>query len=87
MKITATDRPFVLACDTDHAPISYYTLSAEEIQRLLDDPSTKIVRATPNRVVMARDWEHDGVAGTTRSVIYPATHGGGPAFIIEREAR
>lgn len=76
-KITATARPFLL---TFHATRTTYPLTAEEAQRLLDDYPA--VTATRNRVVLPG---HNTSRASERCTLRPATLGGGPAFIIEKE--
>lgn len=71
MTITTVARPYVLTFSTGNG----YLLNSDEAQRLLD--AYPAMRATRNRVVLRGD---DG----TRSMLSPATHGGGPAFIVTR---
>lgn len=77
MKITAVQRPFVLLF---HGSQHTYPLSAEEAQRLLDEYPA--VTATKNRVVL---HGHNSSHAYDRTTLMPATRGGGPAFIIEKE--
>ena len=76
MKISVVDRPYLL---TFLASGHTYPLTSEEAQRLLDEYPA--VRATKNRVVLPG---HNTSRATERSIIRPATIGGGPAFIIVR---
>jgi hypothetical protein len=76
MKITATQRPFVL---TFHATGMHYALTSDEAQRLLDEYPA--VSAAENRVVLPG---HNTRDPRQRSTLRPATAGGGPAFIIDR---
>ena len=76
MKITTTARPYLL---TFHASGHTYQLSAMEAQRLVDEYPA--VTATRNRVVLPG---HNTSRVAERSTIRPATIGGGPAFLIER---
>ena len=78
MKITASQRPFVL---TFHASGHSYPLSADEAQRLLDEYPA--VKASRNRVVLPG---HNTGRVAERSTLRPATLGGGPAFILEQES-
>lgn len=78
MKITVVSRPYLL---TFHASGHSYPLTSEEAQRLLDEYPA--VRATKNRVVLPG---HNTADPQQRSTLRPATIGGGPAFIITREA-
>jgi hypothetical protein len=76
-KITAVQRPFIL---TFHATGTSYPLSSDEVQRLLDEYPA--VTATRNRVVLQG---HNTSRASERTSIRPATLGGGPAFIVEKE--
>lgn len=76
MKITATARPFVL---TFLGTGTSYRLTAEEAQRLLDEYPA--VTATRNKVVLQG---HNSAKAYDRTVLRPATRGGGPAFEIQR---
>jgi hypothetical protein len=76
-KITAANRPFVL---TFKATGQSYPLTSEEAQRLLDEYPA--VTATRNRVVL---YGHNTGRASERTIIRPATVGGGAAFIIARE--
>lgn len=79
MKITAIARPFIL---TFHSSGHSYPLTSDEAQRLLDEYPA--VRATRNRVVLPG---HNTSRVAERATLRPATLGGGPAFIITREAK
>ena len=76
MKIIATQRPFLLAFASGTSPV---LLTSEEAQRLLD--GFPAVTATRNRVVL--QGGNDG-RPHNRTTLQPATHGGGPAFIVEK---
>lgn len=76
MKILVVDRPYLLTfLSSGHT----YPLTSAEAQRLLDEYPA--VRATRNRVVLPG---HNTSQASERSIIRPATVGGGPAFIITR---
>lgn len=77
MKISTVERPYLL---TFHASGHTYPLTSEEAQRLLDEYPA--VRATKYRVVLPG---HNTSRVAERSTIRPATLGGGPAFVIERQ--
>jgi hypothetical protein len=76
MKITTVERPYVL---TFLATGTSYPLTSDEAQRLLDEYPA--VRATCNRVILPG---HNTSRASERTVLRPATLGGGPAFIIQR---
>lgn len=76
MKIQTVDRPYVL---TFLATGTSYPLTAEDAQRLLD--GYPAVTATRNRVVLQG---HNTPDPKQRTVLQPATKGGGPAFLIEK---
>lgn len=76
MKITATERPYVL---TFRASGHSYTLTSEEAQRLLDEYPA--VSAKPNHVVLPG---HNTSCAAERCDLRPATIGGGRAFLIEK---
>lgn len=76
-RITAAARPYLL---TFLATGTSYPVSSDEAQRLLDEYPA--VTATRHRVVL----QGDGGAHA-RTVLRPATLGGGPAFTIERGRR
>lgn len=76
MTITALPRPFIL---TFLATGTSHPLTAEEAQRLLDEYPA--VMATRNKVVLQG---HNTPDPKQRTVLRPATLGGGPAFAIER---
>lgn len=74
-KITAIARPFIL---TFLATGQSYLLTSEEAQRVLNEyPAYK---ATRNRVIL---HGHNTASPRERTVLRPATLGGGPAFVIE----
>lgn len=77
IKITAVSRPFLL---TFLATRQTYPLTSEEAQRLLDEYPA--VSATKYRVVLQG---HNTASASERTVLQPATRGGGPAFIIEKD--
>lgn len=74
MTITALGRPFTL---TFLATGTRYPLTSAEAQRLLDEYPA--VKATRNRVLLAG---HNTSDPKQRTLITPATIGGGPAFDI-----
>lgn len=76
MKISTVARPYIL---TFNASGHSYPLTSEDAQRLLDEYPA--VTATRNRVVLQG---HNTSRASERSVIRPATLGGGPAFVIEK---
>jgi hypothetical protein len=76
MKITAADRPFIL---TFIATGTSYPLTSTEAQRLLDEYPA--IRATRNSVTL---HGHNTSSAQERTIIRPATLGGGSAFTIER---
>lgn len=78
-RITAVQRPFIL---TFHASGHSHRLTSDEAQRLLDEYPA--VSATKYRVVLPG---HNTARVAERATLRPATVGGGPAFIIEREAK
>ncbi len=70
--ITAASRPFLLTfVSSRHA----YLLTSDDAQRLID--GNPIVRASSNLVVFEA---HNKVSAQERSMLRPATLGGGPAF-------
>lgn len=76
LKITACQRPFLL---TFLATGTTYPLTTEETQRILDEYPA--VKATKYRVILQG---HNTSDPRQRTVIQPATRGGGPAFIVSR---
>ena len=76
MKVTASARPFVL---TFLATGTSYPLTSDEAQRLLDEQP--IYTASRHRVVF---HGHNTARASERTVLRPATLGGGPAFTVER---
>jgi hypothetical protein len=76
MTITVAARPYVI---TFLATGTSYPLTAEDAQRAIDEYPA--VRATRNRVVLVG---HNTSDPKQRTVITPATRGGGPAFVISR---
>src|SRR5512144_2697634 len=76
MKITAAARPFIL---TFRATGTSYPLTSEEAQRLLDEYPA--ITATKNKVVLVG---HNTADRRQRTILRPATLGGGPAFKVER---
>jgi len=76
MRITAKARPFIL---TFLATGTSYPLTSEEAQRLLDEYPA--VTATRNKVVFQG---HNTSKASERTVLQPATRGGGPAFDVDR---
>jgi hypothetical protein len=75
-KIYTVQRPYTL---TFLATGTAYPLTSDEAQRLLDEYPA--VRASRNRVVLQG---HNTADPQQRTVLTPATHGGGPAFIVSR---
>jgi hypothetical protein len=78
-RITAAARPFTL---TFLATGTSYLLTSEEAQRLLDEYPA--VKATANRVTLQG---HNTGDPKQRTVLTPATLGGGAAFVIEKGGR
>lgn len=78
MKITTVARPYTL---TFLATGTSYPLTSEDAQRLLDEYPA--ITATRNRVVLQG---HNTPDPKQRTVIRPATLGGGPAFVVTLEA-
>jgi hypothetical protein len=76
MKITTVARPYVL---TFLSTGTSYPLTSDDAQRLLDEYPA--ITATKYRVVLQG---HNTGRASERTVIRPATAGGGAAFIIER---
>lgn len=76
MKITTVDRPYTL---TFVATGTSYSLTSAEAQCLLDNYPA--VSATRNKVVLQG---HNSTWASERTILRPATLGGGPAFIIEK---
>ena len=76
MTITVFPRPYTL---TFLATGTTYPLTSVEVQRLLDEYPA--VTATRNRVVLQG---HNTPKASERTILRPATLGGGPAFIITR---
>lgn len=74
--ITAAARPYLL---TFVATGTTYAVSSDEAQRLLDEYPA--VTARPNKVVLQG---HNSSRASDRTVLQPATRGGGPAFMIDR---
>lgn len=74
MRIDAATRPFIL---TFPLTGSQHLLTSDDAQRLLDTQRVQVTSATRSRVTFCT---HDG----TRSVLEPATRGGGAAFVITR---
>lgn len=56
-----------------------YPVTSEQAQRLLDEYPA--MRATKHRVVLQG---HNTSKASERTVLSPATLGGGPTFVIER---
>lgn len=77
MKITAVKRPFIL---TFRSSGQSYPLTADEAQRLLD--AYPPFKATSQRVEL---HGHNSDKAYDRTVLQPATRGGGPAFVIDAE--
>jgi hypothetical protein len=76
MKIQTTARPYILTfVSSGHS----YPLTSDEAQRLLDEYPA--VTATRNRVVLQG---HNTGRASERTMIRPATLGGGPAFIVDK---
>lgn len=75
-KIYTVNRPYTL---TFLVSGRSYALSADEAQGLLDEYPA--VTATKHKVVLVG---HNTSRASERTVLQPATVGGGPAFIIER---
>lgn len=71
MKIQTVSRLYVI---TFRGTGTSYLITSDDAQRLLD--AYPIVAATRNRVIVQGDDQ--------RTILRPATAGGGPAFIIER---
>jgi len=76
-KINTVARPYVL---TFQGSGNSYLLTSEEAQRLIDEYPH--VTATRYRVVLSG---HNSSRAYDRTILRPATIGGGPAFILERE--
>lgn len=76
MTIQTVKRPYTL---TFLATRTSYLLTSDEAQRLLDEYPA--VTATRNRVVLQG---HNTADPKQRTVLTPATRGGGPAFIVTR---
>lgn len=72
--IATVPRPYTL---TFLATGTSYPLSSDEAQRLLDEYPA--VSATRNRVVLEG---HNTSKASERTILRPATLGGGPAFIL-----
>jgi hypothetical protein len=77
IKVTAAPRPYLL---TFLATGTTYQLSSDEAQTLLDQYPA--VTATRNKVVL---HGHNSSRASDRTVLRPATLGGGSAFTIEHE--
>ncbi len=75
MKVTVTDRPYIIEF---LATRTRYPITSEEVQRLLDE--YPVVTASRTRVVLQG---HNTSDPKQRTVITPATLGGGHAFTIE----
>jgi hypothetical protein len=73
--VLAVERPFLL---TFRSSGHTYAITREEAQRLLDEYPA--VYASKFRVVLQG---HNSSRATDRSVLRPATVGGGAAFVIE----
>lgn len=73
-RISTVARPYLL---TFRATGTTYPLTSEEAQRLLDEYPA--VTATRYRVVLQG---HNTGKASERTVLQPATRGGGPAFIL-----
>ncbi len=73
--IHTVPRPYLL---TFPETGSTYPLTSEEAQRLLDEYPA--ITATKYRVVLQG---HNTARASARTILRPATKGGGPAFIIE----
>lgn len=78
-KITTVARPYTL---TFLATGTSYPMTAEDAQRVLDEYPA--VTATAYRVVLVG---HNTGDPRQRTVLTPATLGGGVAFIVEREGK
>lgn len=76
MKITTVQRPYTL---TFLYSGSVYPLTSEEAQRLLD--AYPAHSATKYKVVLVG---HNTPDPKQRTVLRPATRGGGPAFLISK---
>ncbi len=76
MQITTVQRPYLL---TFLSTGTTYPLTPDEAQRLLDEYPA--VRATKNRIVLQG---HNTSRASERTVLRPATLGGGSAFIIKK---
>jgi hypothetical protein len=79
MKIAVSARPYTL---TFLATGASYPLTSDEAQRLIDEYPA--ITATRNRVVLQG---HNTGRASERTVIRPATLGGGPAFVVTKEAK
>jgi hypothetical protein len=79
MKITATARPFILEFT---ASGNIYPITSEEAQNLLD--AYPAVHVSSNVVVLQG---HNTADAMQRCILRPATHGGGPAFVITIEVK
>lgn len=77
MTITTVSRPYVL---TFVSSGQSYQLTSTEAQRLLDEYPA--VTATRNRVVLQG---HNSARASERTILRPATVGGGPSFIVTPE--
>ena len=76
MTITTVSRPYLLTfVSSGHS----YPLTSEDAQRLLDEYPA--VTATKTRVVLQG---HNTCRASERTILRPATLGGGPAFIVVR---
>jgi hypothetical protein len=78
MKIQTVARPYTL---TFRSSGHSYPLTSEDAQRLLDEYPA--IKATSQRVVL---MGHNTGDPRQRTILQPATRGGGPAFIVDREA-
>jgi hypothetical protein len=75
MKIFTVQRPYIV---TFRATRTSYPLTSEAAQRLLDEYPA--VYASQHRVVLPG---HNTPDPKQRVDLYPATRGGGPAFLIQ----
>ncbi len=76
MTITTVPRPYLMTfVSSGHT----YLLTQDEAQRVLDEYPA--VRATKYRVILQG---HNTPDPKQRTILRPATLGGGPAFVISR---
>lgn len=77
LTISTVSRPYLLTfVSSGHS----YPLTSADAQRLLDEYPA--VSATRNRVVL---HGHNSSRASDRTILTPATRGGGPAFLVVRE--